>query len=199
MFGKKTTATPKPRTKVTRIHVIDGVRYKSANDVKYHNELKNNPYVKSFHLPDVKEKSEYSRYGAHKCVINDNVFDSVMEGRYYAYLLEQVGEKKLKSFQMQVQYELTPSFKDKKGKTVRPITYIADFVLEYPDGSKEVIDVKGKKTPEFRIKEKLLKYVFPELIFTCIQWDSSAKAWRDLDDIEKDKRARKRAAKKKTA
>ena len=117
-------------------HTIDGCVYKTLRDVQRHETLKQNPSIKSFHLPDAKEKSTYSRYGAHKCVTDD---------------------------------------KDEK----------------------LVVDVKGKKTPEFRIKEKLFFHRYPELEFICVQWDSFEKEWRNLDDIEKDKRARKREKKKK--
>ena len=182
------------------VHTIDGCVYNSANDVEYHKELKSNPYVKSFTLPSKKDKQKYSRYGAYKCEVNGIVFDSTMEGRYYAYLLKKQHDKNdaLKSFEMQVTYELIPGFTDAfSKKRIRPTTYIADFVLHFDDGAAVVVDVKGRKTPEFRIKEKLFKHLHRDIEFTCIQWDSHDKAWRKLDDIEKDKRARKRAAAKK--
>ena len=75
-------------------HVIDGCHYKTASDVRRHEMLKENKSVTSFHLPDIKEKSSYSRYGAHKCEINGIHFDSVMEGMYYAHLLEEKRSKK---------------------------------------------------------------------------------------------------------
>jgi hypothetical protein len=83
------------------------------------------------------------------------------------------------------------------GKKVRPITYIADFVLEDMDGNELVVDVKGKKTPEFRLKEKMFLAKYPDKEFACVQYDETCKEWRNLDDIEKDKRARKRAKSKK--
>ena len=187
--------------KTTKViaHTIDGIVYNSANDVEYHKELKANDCVIKFTLPSKKDKQRYSRYGAYKCEINGLVFDSVMEGRYYAYLLKNHSAD-LVSFDMQVPYTLIPGFTDKfSKKRIRPTVYVADFVLHYKGGRTVVIDVKGKKTPEFRIKEKLFKHLNPDIEFVCIQWDSREKEWRNLDDIEKDKRARKRAAKKKKA
>ena len=35
-------------------------------------------------------------------------------------------------------------------------------------------------------------FFYPEMNLRCVQWDSIEKKWRDLDDINKDKRARKR-------
>ena len=175
-------------------HVIDGCVYKTARDIERHKTLKANPDVKSFHLPTIKEKSTYSRYGAHKCEVNGYVFDSVLEGMYYAHLLDLVRDGLLSSFEMQVTYTLMKGFTHKAtGKKVRPITYVADFVLHDADGGIAVIDVKGKKTPEFRLKEKMFLAAYPDVEFLCVQWDGIEKEWRNLDDIEKDKRARKRA------
>lgn len=183
-------------TKTT--HLIDGCVYKTKKDVERHKLLKANPDVKTFHLPDVKEKSTYSRYGAHKCEINGIIFDSVLEGMYYAYLLELKRDKFIKKFTRQVTFVLMEGFTHKlSGKKVRPITYIADFVLEDMDGNELVVDVKGKKTPEFRLKEKMFLAKYPDKEFACVQYDETCKEWRNLDDIEKDKRARKRAKSKK--
>ena len=192
--------TIQKRKKTTVTHVIDGCVYGSANDVAYHEELKANPYVKTFRLPTKKDKQKFSRYGAYKCEINKIEFDSTMEGRFYAHLLECQNDKSndLKSFEMQVTYTLVPGFTEKfSGKRIRPITYIADFVLNFEDGTQQIIDVKGRKTPEFRIKEKLFMSQHKDVQFLCVQWDAHDKTWRNLDDIEKDKRARKRAAAKK--
>lgn len=182
-------------------HIIDGCVYKTKKDVERHKLLKTNPDVKSFHLPDAKEKSKYSRYGAHKCEINGIIFDSVLEGMFYAHLLTMKRQKVIKSIDMQVTYVLLEGFTHKAtGKKVRPITYVADFVIVGSNNEQLVIDVKGKKTPEFRLKEKMFLAKFPDTEFTCVQYDETLKEWRNLDDIEKDKRARKRAkAKNKTA
>ena len=107
------------KTKTT--HLIDGCVYKTKKDVERHKLLKANPDVKTFHLPDAKEKSTYSRYGAHKCEINGIIFDSVLEGMYYAYLLELKRDKFIKRFTRQVTFVLMEGFTHKlSGKKVRP-------------------------------------------------------------------------------
>lgn len=206
-----TKSSPAKKKRQPIAHVIDGIRYKTAEDIKRHIALKENPDVKSFILPDIKEKSTYSRYGAHKCMINDIVFDSVMEGMFYAYLLTVMRKKTpvrwsdndthdgriIRSFERQSVYNLLPAFKhEASGKKVLKMDYKADFDITFTDGTQMTIDVKGKKTPEFRIKEKLFFYEYPEREFICVQFDKTANAWRNLDDIERDKRARSRARKK---
>lgn len=186
----------KRKKRVSTPHIIDGIVYKHAHDIVVHNELKNNPSVKSFKLPDKKEKSTYSRYGSHKCEINGLTFDSVMEGRYYAYLLTLKREGFIKKIETQVKYTLLNGFTHKiTQKKIRPITYIADFVITNYDNTQEVVDVKGKKTPEFKIKEKLFYSIYPDINFLCVQYDEKAKEWKNLDDIMKEKRARKKALK----
>ena len=176
------------------VYTIDRCTYKTKKDVERHKLLKANPSVKTFHLPEAKEKSKYSRYGAHKCEINGIIFDSVLEGMYYAHLLTLKREKVIAKIERQITFTLLEGFTHKLShKKIRPITYIADFVISDTDGNELVIDVKGKKTPEFRLKEKMFLSRYPEKEFACIQYDEYAKEWRNLDDIEKDRRARKRA------
>lgn len=83
-------------------------------------------------------------------------FDSLAEKRYYLELNRKLKRGKIKSFEMQVKYILVDKFKHPRtGKTVRAITYTPDFVVTYPDGSVEVIDIKGFQTEVFKIKAKL--------------------------------------------
>lgn len=179
---------------VFKSHSIDGINYRNSDFVEYHKEFKQNPRVKNFHLPQVGDGQKRGKYGSFKCEINNIIFDSIMEARYYVYLLDQKAFGKIKSFDMQIAYNLIPSFKDKyTGKTNRKTDYIADFVVTSKDGSQMVIDIKGKKTEIFKLKEKLFRYTYPDINFRCIQWDSITESWRYLEDIEKDKRARKRA------
>lgn len=172
---------------------VDGINYRNADFVKYHNEFKQNPRVKSFHLPQSNDGIKRGKYGSFKCMINDIIFDSVMEARYYVYLLDEKAYGNIESFEMQKTYELIPPIKDKNGKKHRATTYIADFVIKHKDGAESVIDIKGKKTEVFKIKEKMLLYFYPGIDFRCIQWDSSQGEWRTVEDIEKDKRKRKKA------
>ena len=48
-------------------------------------------------------------------------------------------------------------------KDNRCISYIADFIIFYPDGTYKIIDVKGMKTEIFKQKSKLFKNKFPKL------------------------------------
>lgn len=60
----------------------------------------------------------------------------------------------------QVSYELIPAQHDSAGKLIeRACRYIADFVYYNENGELVVEDTKGFKTPEYKIKRKLMLLV----------------------------------------
>jgi hypothetical protein len=90
-------------------------------------------------------------------------FDSKAESQYYLILKSLKQEGKVKEFKCQVSYELIPGYRDSTGKKIRNTQYIADFVVTYPDGTEEVIDVKGSRgiqTDVFKIKKKLFEWIY---------------------------------------
>lgn len=176
-------------------YYIDGITYFSKTLYDLHVLLSNNKYAKHFIIPTAIKKS---KYGAQKIVVNHINFDSIMEAEYYLYLLEQKAKKNIKSFDMQVSFDLLPKKKNKfTGKTILPVKYIADFVITDKSGIIKVVDIKGRETADFKLKKKMFFYFYPDLDFRCVQWDGTQQAWRDLDDINKDRRARKRIRNKK--
>lgn len=107
-----------------------------------------------------------SKYGAAKTTVDGIVFDSGREARRYAELkiLEKAG--KIKNLELQPEFILIPKHK-KNGKTVRQAAYRADFAyIDTETGQLVVEDVKGFKTREYRLKKKLLEYLYPEITLT---------------------------------
>ena len=103
-----------------------------------------------------------SKYHSKKVTVHGITFDSKKEAERYRQLklLEMAG--KIKELELQVKFVLQPSFK-KNGKTIRAITYVADF--EYYDVAKGkyiVEDVKGYKTKEYQLKKKMFEYRYPD-------------------------------------
>lgn len=102
---------------------------------------------------------KYSKYKALKTKIDDIVFDSALEAKRYKQLklLEDAGA--IKNLILQPKFNLMDSYKY-KGKTIRAIIYIADFMYE-EDGKRIVEDVKGIRTKDYIIKSKLFikKYI----------------------------------------
>lgn len=105
-----------------------------------------------------------NKYGNDKTLVDGIKFDSTKEANFYCELKMRRMAGEIKDFELQVPFILQPAYK-KDNQTVRAIKYLADFVITYPDGKQEVIDVKGMRTEVYKIKKKLLLYKYPKLNF----------------------------------
>lgn len=105
-----------------------------------------------------------SKYYNNKTEVDGIVFDSLKEANYYCELKLLKQAKLITGFERQVTFKLQPSFR-RRNKSYTAITYRADFVVHYPDGHTEVIDVKGYQTKEYKIKKKMLLFNNPDMIF----------------------------------
>jgi hypothetical protein len=98
-----------------------------------------------------------SKYHAKKTVIDGIEFDSAREAKRYTRLRALEDEGKIQHLRLQVPFELVPSF-ECEGVKYREMKYVADFVY-VRDGKVVVEDCKGFKTPEYKMKKKLMAYV----------------------------------------
>lgn len=88
--------------------------------------------------------------------VKTNGYDSKRESQVAKRLHEQEDKGEIKDLQEQVRFELLPNQKGKDGKVAyRAINYVADFCYYDKEGNYHVVDVKGFKTPIFKLKEKL--------------------------------------------
>ena len=101
-----------------------------------------------------------SKYKNRRVKVSGIPFDSRKEAERYEELklMERAG--KIKDLQRQVSYLLIPAQKDESGKVIeRCCRYVADFVYRI-DGETIVEDVKGVRTPEYKIKRKLMLQLY---------------------------------------
>lgn len=98
-----------------------------------------------------------SKYHAKKTVVDGVQFDSAKEAKRYTRLRALEEEGKIKHLRLQVPFELLPSF-ECDGVKYRGMSYVADFVY-HRNGEVVVEDCKGFKTPEYKMKKKLMAYV----------------------------------------
>ena len=109
------------------------------------------------------------KFNARKTLVDGILFDSKREAKRYLHLrkLEQAGE--ISDLRTQVVYHLIPPQREPdrigpkggkiKGRLIeRGVDYIADFVY-VKDGQEIVEDVKGRRTPDYIIKRKLMRWV----------------------------------------
>ncbi|KLU61112.1 hypothetical protein CEB3_c26820 [Peptococcaceae bacterium CEB3] len=106
-----------------------------------------------------------NKYHNFKVQLDGRTFASRKEANRYAELKHFQRAGIVQSFACQVPYIVFDAFR-KNGRKYRSITYVADFVVQYPDGHVGVEDTKGGRgttTEAFRIKRKLFEARYPEL------------------------------------
>lgn len=118
------------------------------------------------------------------------LFDSQAEAMYYLYLKDLRDKGTIYGLELQQKFPILPRFpyvdpmkrgqKRYKKSTIGVTYYIPDFtftvrhaftlaagVLNIPleDNEEVVIDVKGMKTPIYRLKRKMFLHQYPDLVF----------------------------------
>ena len=111
-----------------------------------------------------------SKFGNRKAVIDGIRFDSKKEANFYLYLREAEKKGDISDLRLQVPYELIPAiYEDQvihlktKDKVVqrcvqKAVHYVADFVyIETSSNQEVVVDTKGFRTPEYKLKKKMMR------------------------------------------
>lgn len=118
-----------------------------------------------------KPNKKPNKYHARKTAVYGIAFDSKREAEYYLLLREKKRLGEIKSIDLQPTYTLLEGFRDNQGKQQKPITYTPDFLVEYDDGRREVIEVKGVKTRDYLLRKKLFLYAMrkKDILFREVQ------------------------------
>ena len=146
------------------------------------------------------DKLERSKYNVsidelEKRTYDGIVFASILEMRYYRDVLCPLRESgDIISCELQKPYELQPSFIH-DGKTVRAITYVADFFVRYKDGREEIIDTKGMPDSAAKLKRKMFWFRYPTATYRWVGFSQIDGGWCDYDYIKKQRAERKRKKK----
>ena len=99
-----------------------------------------------------------SKYKNKKTIVNGIEFDSKKEANRYQELLLMQRAGIITDLKMQVPYTLVPAFNLNK-KRYRAMNYVADFV--YKENDQEIVeDTKGYRTEVYKIKKKLMAYIY---------------------------------------
>lgn len=135
-----------------------------------------------------------NKYNAKKVTIDGITFDSIDESKYYKYLKKLKAEGRINDFTLQPKYELQPKFTNRRGKNILPIHYKADFLVTFPDGTQQVIDVKGMETADFKLKKKMFEYKYDQsLILVCKAPKYLApREWIELEELKQIRKERKK-------
>lgn len=116
---------------------------------------------------------------------NGITFDSAVEMRFYRdVVLPGIEAGDITHYELQKPYELQPKFKHNE-TTVRAIVYVADFYLEYSDGRKEVIDIKGFPDSIAKLKRKMFWYTYPDLTYRWLSYVKKYGGWVEYEERER--------------
>jgi len=110
-------------------------------------------------------QNKYNVSEKNERTISGIVFDSKAELQRFAELkiLEKQGV--IYNLSLQPKFMLQQAFFDNTGKKRRALYYIADFMYTDKQGLCIVEDVKGYRTTDYKLKEKLFRYKYPAIIF----------------------------------
>ena len=97
-----------------------------------------------------------TKYRAKKTVVDGIRFDSKAEAMYYLYLKSEKQQGRIKEIELQPEFVIIDEY-EINGRKQRATKYVADFRVTYADGRVEVIDVKGVKTPVYKLKKRLVE------------------------------------------
>ncbi len=103
-----------------------------------------------------------SKFGSRKTMYGGVQYHSKREADYAAELDLRVRAGEIKSWRGQERISMIV-------EGVKICDYIIDFVLEYPDGSAEYVEVKGFEKPEWKLKWKLFEALYPKYKKTIIK------------------------------
>lgn len=96
------------------------------------------------------KKPKKSKYNAQKTNVDDITFDSKAEAKRYGELMLLYKAKKIGKPILQYEFELSAGIK-----------YRCDFLyICFENRNFVVEDVKGVKTPEYKLKKKLMKEIY---------------------------------------
>lgn len=137
-------------------------------------------------------------------------FDSEDEADYYYCLKDEFDAGRITKIVLHPRLELFPKFVDGGGMNQIAMVYTPDFYVDYADGRREYVDVKGMSTEAGDLRRKLYNYLafgkcapIREFAGIPLRWVSTsfkygnADGWIDYDELQQI-RANNRKAKKKT-
>lgn len=103
-------------------------------------------------------QSKKSKFKSERVKVDGILFDSKKEAEYYLNLKLLVKAGAIQGFCRQPRFVVT--YGDDNTKATE---YVADFIVLNNDDTYKIVDTKGVKTKEFKLKMKALHEKYPEL------------------------------------
>jgi hypothetical protein len=114
-------------------------------------------------------RAKRHKYGARAIVEGGYRFDSQAEAERYAELQLLLRGGEIADLVLQPSYVLQEAFRDREGRRVAAIRYVADFAYTELSSDRQVVeDVKGVQTPVFKLKAKLFRFRYPQFDYRVL-------------------------------
>lgn len=152
-----------------------------------------------------RKKSKYgvdqTKKGIAQRTYKGEVYDSLTELQFLKeWILPKMGSGEITEWERQVKFTLQEGF-TYKGTRILPITYTADYIVYWKNGTRTVIDVKGMPDNVAKIKKKMFQYKFrdEDYVWMCrsIKFGSSSSNWITFEELELKRKAEKKKSKEK--
>lgn len=112
-----------------------------------------------------------NKFGNRSKSYNGRSYHSAAEARYAQELDLRIKAKEITDWQPQFKAALDVT--DVDGRRHHITNYFVDFIVYYPDGDIELVEIKGMETEYWRLKRKLLEAVYlpehPEMRYTVVK------------------------------
>lgn len=123
-----------------------------------------------------------SKYKNTRIETPDGIFDSKKEYKEWCQLKLLQKSGIISSLERQKEFQLIPTLYTSEG-TIRRTSYVADFF--YFDNQKNCWvshDTKGFPTPEYKLKKKLMLWLYPNLLF--VESGNTYKSYYNLHEVK---------------
>lgn len=104
------------------------------------------------------------KYNATKKTVDGVTFDSAGEARAGSLLMLWEKAGVISNLERQPRYVLMDGYVDATGRKVRAMEYVPDFRF-IRDNRIVVVDFKGMRTEAYKLKAKLFRQRYPDLVF----------------------------------
>lgn len=125
-----------------------------------------------------------NKYGAKKTPYKGIMYDSKMEAQFAEYLDKNLKDGTIVKLERQPHYVVLDAGETDNGTKYSKVIYTPDFLVTYPNGMQEVIEVKGKETRDYLIRKKLFYAEFPQITLKIVTYTKRT-GWIELDKLKK--------------
>ena len=101
-----------------------------------------------------------AKYHNRRTCLDGLTFDSAAEAARHAQLVLMERTGLVRELKRQVAFELLPAELAADGRKLRALKYVADFTYLDRSGRLHVEDVKGVRTPVYKLKKRLMWHIY---------------------------------------